>query len=361
MTNREEQGDARGRAAARLRAADRLIAAFGLVALGSAALLVALPPPAPSTPVPALGAALPAPAPRCLHVVSYHEGYAWSDELRAGLEPALGDVCALETLYMDTKRDRRPEHARAVGAAIARRIDEDPPDVVIVSDDNAVRHLVVPHLVGGPVPIVFSGVNWTVEEYGLPAPGVTGMVEVAPIGRLLDEALAMAPRARVATYLGADTPTERKNYERYVAAARERGLEVRGAFAADAHAWETGFEAAQSTDLVLIGSSGGVEGWSDERAAAFARETALRPSYTVHGWMMPVAMLGMTKIAEEQGRWAASCARAILAGRAPESIPLVTNRAADVWINEQLVAVAGVSLPSDLARAARRTASVEGV
>lgn len=87
---------------------------------------------------------------------------------------------------MDSKRRREPPEMAAAGAAAYARLSELAPDIVVVCDDNAARLLVEPCLIGGTMPVVFAGINWTIEEYRLPAPNVTGMVEVAPLRKLLE-------------------------------------------------------------------------------------------------------------------------------------------------------------------------------
>ena len=55
------------------------------------------------------------------------------------------------------------------------------PDLLIVSDDNAVKYLVVPNFQDDPMPIVFCGVNWTADQYDLSHCNITGILELLPI------------------------------------------------------------------------------------------------------------------------------------------------------------------------------------
>mgnify|MGYP001586327727 FL=1 len=73
-----------------------------------------------------------------------------------------------------------------------------------------------------------------------------------------------------------------------------------------------------------------------------------RLTVTSHDWMMPVSMLGMTKIPEEQGEWAGQVALQILGGAAPNSIPVIANRKWDLFLNRSLIRAAGVELPAQL-------------
>ena len=204
------------------------------------------------------------------------------------------------------------------------------------------------------MPVVFSGVNWTVEEYDLPAPNVTGIVEVAPIGPMIRQAASSVPGARRAAYVGARTLTEGKNFERIRASAERAGIELERLSASDMDEWRAAFSAAQAADFVVVGSFSGIAGWDWEAAAAHALAATRVASFTNHDWMMPVAAVGYTKVPEEHGEWAAASALAILDGTAPDHLPLVTNRKWDEWVNEDLAAAAGLELPAALLRGAKR-------
>ncbi|MEN8131191.1 MAG: hypothetical protein ABFS45_13570, partial [Pseudomonadota bacterium] len=71
-------------------------------------------------------------------------------------------------------------------------------------------------------------------------------------------------------------------------------------------------------------------------------------SVTNHQWMMPVTLLGFTKIPEEQGEWAGKVALSILHGKTAGEIPIVPNRKWDLWANEQLLDTADIELPRTL-------------
>ena len=145
------------------------------------------------------------PEPLCYHVSSYHAGFAWSDGIERGLGEGLEGHCRVETFHLDTKRFLEPAQMRAAAEAAHRRMLEIEPDIVIVSDDNAVRHFVEPRLLGTDMPVVFCGVNWTVEEYRLPDPNVTGMIEVSPMDALLELGREITDGGERVVYLTVDT------------------------------------------------------------------------------------------------------------------------------------------------------------
>ena len=152
--------------------------------------------------------------PKCLFVSSYHKGYAWSDGVERGLRETLNGKCQIRQFDMDTKRKKTKEDKRAAALTAKQLIESWQPDVVITADDNAAKYLIQPYYRDTVLPFVFCGINWTVDEYGFPYSNVTGMVEVAPVRDMVDEARALVGGASKVLYVGADTATERKNADR---------------------------------------------------------------------------------------------------------------------------------------------------
>lgn len=73
--------------------------------------------------------------------------------------------------------------------------------------------------------------------------------------------------------------------------------------------------------------------------------------------MVDYAMLAVTKVAEEQGEWAAESALAILNGENPSHIPIVVNRRWDLFVNPALLDKAHVRLPRHLLQKAVKVGS----
>ena len=287
--------------------------------------------------------------PKCLFVSSYHQGYAWSDGVEVGLRRTLEDKCTLRQFDMDTKRQKEIDQIKAAAQAARELIETWQPDVVITADDHAARHLIKPYFRDAAVPFVFCGVNWSVKEYGFPYRNVTGMIEVAPVTAMIAEAKALIPGASRVVYLGANTSTERKNAARLRDAAEGHGLSFEAQFAASLGSWVDAYEYAQDFDFVIIGSNAGINDWVWDDAVAAIEPLTRRLTVTSHKWMMPVSMLGMTKVAEEQGEWAGKVALEILDGVAPDSIPVIANRKWDLYLNMALIKRSSIKLPSQLA------------
>ena len=293
-------------------------------------------------------------AKKCLFVSSYHQGYAWSDGVERGLRSVLEGRCEIRQFDMDTKRRKSPEEIKASALSAKALIDTWNPDVVITADDNAAKYLIQPYYKDHELPFVFCAVNWTAKEYGFPYSNVTGMIEVAPIRASLERATQVVPDLRRVFYLGAQTLTEGKNLKRYEDAAASLNLEIDHALADSTEAWLSAYRKAQSYDLVVLGSHAGINDWDAARVHAVVLRETRKLSITNMQWMMPFTLLGLTKVLEEQGEWAAKAALGILDGMSPSAIPIVANSRRDVWVNTRVLAASRVALPSELLRKAKK-------
>lgn len=295
--------------------------------------------------------------PLCLYVSSYHQGYAWSDGIERGLRRSLTDECTLVQLDMNTKRQKTAENKILAGQKAYDLVKSLQPDVVITSDDNAAKYFIVPYLLGSEIQVVFSGINWTVEEYGFPTANVTGIVEVAPVKPMLLQGLKATGKPQNSStkivYLGANTLSEVKDYNRFNAVAKTLDLNVDTLLADDFDTWKAGFEVAQEYDLIIMGNNSGIENWNTKDAVATVERLNTTLSMTNLEWMMPYSAIGYTKIPEEHGDWAAASAVAILSGVKAADIPLVTNRRWDTWINKQLLNMSNIDISDSILQSAK--------
>jgi len=293
--------------------------------------------------------------PLCYYVSSYHVGLEWSDRVERGLRAGLQGHCRIESFHMDTKRYGDLDRSVATGAAAHERMMEISPDIVITSDDNAVRHFVEPWLIGTDMPVVFTGINWTIEEYDLPAPNVTGMIEVAPMKALLKLGRKLTGGGRRVVHFSADTLTARKEDARVERMAGELGLSVDFVLVDSVASWHSAWRRIQNDhDFILLGDLGAFESWQVEAMRRFTLANTRLPVFATVEAAMPYAAVGLTRVPEELGEWAAASAVAILGGLSPAEIPLITNRRWDAWINEPLLERIGMSIDPAFARTAKR-------
>ena len=284
-------------------------------------------------------------AARCVYISSYHQGYEWSDGVERGLLRTLDGHCEITTFNMDSKRAKNEASIKQAALDAKKLIDELQPDVVIASDDTASKYLIVPYYKDADIPFVFCGVNWTVDQYGYPFSNVTGMIEVAAIDPMFDKAASISGKIKHAYYIGADTLTESKNLNRFEAAARKNNIKLTGRLVKNINGWINAYKEAQQADLVILGSNAGTLNWDSEQVLEAIRPHTRTLSATNHGWMMPYAMFGMTKVPEEQGEWAGKVAIEILKGTKPSDIPIIPNRNFNIIVNNTLLDYAQIKLP----------------
>ncbi len=269
---------------------------------------------------------------KVLFVDSYHAGYEWSDGVTRGVQKTLeGTGVELKVVRMDTKRNPSAEFLTQSAANTRAEIDAFKPDVLITSDDNAFKAVVMPFYKDAALPVVFCGLNWDASVYGAPYRNTTGMVEVSLTNQIIDQLSVFAKGARIG-YLSADTETEHKNLDAY-----GKFLNItftKAYFPKDFAEWKTDFKKMQNeVDMIIFENNAGIKDWNDNEAEAFAYSETKVPVGTTNPWIMKTALLGITKIPEEQGEWSAQSALQILGGEKPSDIPVVKNKLGTLSVN----------------------------
>ena len=309
-----------------------------------------------------------APQALCLYVSSYQQGHAWSDGIERGLRETIGDRCEIVSFYMDSNRRPAQVDLKNAGLAAFELARDLQPDIIITSDDNAAEYLIAPYLLNGDTPVVFSGINWTIREYGLPGSNVTGIVAIAPLRHMLLNTLTAidsSPDHRILSlrklpgearilYLGSDSRSDLKMLARIDSLSGSFGTSVDSILVSDFKAWLSGFRMAQSYDLVIIGDNTNVRGFDPDVARRHAQTHTRALSVTYNDWMLDYAVLGYTRLAEEQGQWAGLSTVAVLDGLPVTDIPVVTNRQFETWLNTSLAKSSGLSLSPHISNRAKK-------
>ncbi len=286
---------------------------------------------------------------KVLFVNSYHQGYEWSDGIEDGATKVLrASGVAVEYFRMDTKRHGDEAFKKQAGLDAKAAIEKAKPDLVILSDDNAVKYLLQPFYRDAPLPFVFCGVNWDASGYGLPYRNATGMLEVALTVQLVDRLKEYAKGQRVG-FLTVDTETERAEQKAYREKLKMQFAQER--FVKTLADWKAAFKELQGqVDVLLLGNFAGINDWNEADARAFAEANTKVPSGAMYDFMMPYAMLGLVKVAQEQGIWSGKTALAILKGEKPSSIPIAANKEGQIMVNVKLASKAGVVFKPELVR-----------
>jgi hypothetical protein len=249
----------------------------------------------------------------------------------------------LRIFRMDTKRNDSVEFGRAAGLKEKAVIEKFKPDVVIASDDNAQKYLVVPYLKNTDLPVVFCGVNWDASMYGYPCKTVTGMVEVEPAGEMVRLLRNHAKGGRIG-YLSGDVETERKMVDFYNKTFFDGKMKVYlvktfGEFK------EAFLRAHAEVDMPYFYNYTGIEPWDPVAAEEFLAQNTRIPTGSPNEFMAPFVLFVVAKLPEEQGNYAARTALKILDGLKPSKIPLTRNRRSKLTVNLKMAQAAGIVLP----------------
>jgi ABC-type uncharacterized transport system substrate-binding protein len=214
---------------------------------------------------------------------------------------------------------------------------------------NAAKYVITPYFKDKEIPFVFCGINWDASSYGFPCSNVTGMVEVSLIPSLLDAMGKFAKGKRVG-FLGKDNETDRKEAEMI---EKKFNVQLTSKFVNTFDEWKKEFTDLQSqADMVVVINNAGIEGWDDAEAKKFTRQNTKVPTGTSHDHIAPFVLVGYTKLATEQGEWAAGTAVQILEGKSPKDIPVAANQKGQLFANLAIANGLGVNFPLETLKAA---------
>ena len=276
--------------------------------------------------------------PTIFYVNSYHRGHPSSDEIMDAISEEFSpDSFRMVTCFMDTKRNPYQDYIEKRAAQINDTIKKVNPDIVIVSDDDAVKYLIQKYFRKSAIPVVFCGVNWSDKDYQLEEVRITGMIEILPLADVLMTIKSYYPAMKKVMVLNENTTTSRKEKILLDSLFNRRGFTAGYELVDDFSQWKTKFEEAnRNYDLIYISTNAAVKGWKKEEAVNFISSHISVPVVTCEDFMMPYAVLGITKVAGEQGTWAAESAIRILNGVNPSDIPRTMNRQRKIWLNATL-------------------------
>jgi PAS domain S-box-containing protein len=141
-----------------------------------------------------------------LYLNSYHNGYAWSDEILEGLRSFFaesGFAVDLQIEYMDTKRFATPERQKALFEFYRDKFKGASFDIIIASDDFAYNFVLnyQDKLLPG-IPVVFCGVNDFRRERLKGRENITGLVENVDFEDTLRLAARLHPDLRRMIVIG---------------------------------------------------------------------------------------------------------------------------------------------------------------
>ena len=298
------------------------------------------------------------PKKKVLYIDSYHRGYEWSDGVTNGilltLKAKLNEddttdnsksKVDLKIFRMDTKRNASEEFKEAAALKAKDMIEQWKPDVVITSDDNAFKYLVMPYYKDADLPIVFCGLNWDASIYGAPYSNTTGMVEISLIKQLMEQLRLYSHGNRIG-FLTGNTTTGRKEAIYYKSLFN---LDIIEKYVDTFEDWKKNYiDMQQNFDILILYNNAGIDNWNEAEAVETILTHTVIPAGSTLDWMTDYSLVTYGKIAEEQGEWAAKAAVEILDGKSPSDIPVVMNEKTKVYLNMGIAKKLGIVFPMDV-------------
>lgn len=294
-----------------------------------------------------IGQVLAGPKRSILYINSYHQGYQWSDGIVRGInDRVLVEDVDLTTFYMDTKRKKSYAEIKQSALEAKNKIIELKPDVVIVSDDYAVKELIVPYFENASIPFVFCGLDWDAAVYGLPVSNATGMLETDHISAVVDLLKGYASGDRVG-FLSIDDLSGHRANKHYASVFGKAFEQVY--LVSSMHEWAEKLALLQSeVDMMILGNPEGIDAWDKEQAEQLIMELSTIPIGSTDIWLAPLSLVTIAKVAEEQGWWAADKAIQILNGKSPSDIPVVSNKEGRLMANLKMANELNITFSQEL-------------
>lgn len=275
---------------------------------------------------------------KIIYINSYHQGFPPSNQITKGvMENLPADSFEIKAFFMDTKRNPAKPYIKQKAAELLDSIKIIEPDVLIVSDDNAMKYLVVPNFQNNNLPIVFCGINWTADQYNVSEYNLTGTLEILSVAELIQKMKVYYPGMKKILVLNENTTTSRKTQPLLDTLLGNLGMEVSQTLVDNFEQWKTEFTAANdSFDIIYLQTKGAIKGWEDNEAENHIKQFIKIPLVTCEEFMMPFSVFGLTQLSEEQGIKAAEMTKKILNGTDPADIPISRNNMSKVWLNVDL-------------------------
>jgi ABC-type uncharacterized transport system substrate-binding protein len=279
-----------------------------------------------------------------LYVNSYHDGYPPSDEVMEALIESLpADSFDVKIMFLNSKLQSSNHSIRVKADSVLEMIGVFKPNVLAISDDNAMKYLVEPYAANLKIPVVFCGINWSADQYRFSKSQVTGMLEVLPLKSAIQALKEIYPQSKTIAVISENSLSEKNNTTLLDTLYRNAGLLPEYYLVDSFPSWKKAFlEASAKSDLIYLPTNGAIKGWNDDEAKDFVFARITKPVFTCDEFMMPYCVTGFTKIPAEQGQWVAQTIKKILGGAKISDIPQSRNVGSKIFVNHKLAGKIGL-------------------
>lgn len=280
---------------------------------------------------------------KILYINSYHCGDKWSDGIVNGIETVLGNNpnVHLKTIELDSKR--KPSEQDKQQAALRAKIIIEAfcPDVIIISDDNAVKYLLMTYYQNSPLPFVVCGLSHSNLHANFPHQHVSSMLKISQLPQLI-RYLKVFTQGQNIGVLGAVSDANQNLIKHH---QTNLGIDYHKVSLVDNFEdWLEAYANLQRTvDMMILIGHKEVANWDEAAAHKFVFDVTRIPVGSIHDEGVPYSLLALGRIPEEQGIWAAQAALKILSGGDPEKITLNHNRKFHLFFNAALADKLGIT------------------
>lgn len=257
-------------------------------------------------------------------VESYHQGYSWDAEYYQALQDNLGTKHEYILRSLDSKR-KLPEEWHQTASDVVAEIKSSRPDLVIIGDDNAMQYVGLSIAAFGQ-PIVFLGINGTLDQYGIAASAtMTGILERPFIIQSVRHVRKVLKDDRSILVLMDNSVTMQNSVSETFGDARTvniQGSTVDFVLTNSADEWKTAISNAhEQYDAVLVGTYHTLRNddqsyFSPESAMQFAQQSLKVPLFALWDFSVGQEMAagGYVVSAYEEGKAASRMASLVLQG-----------------------------------------------
>jgi two-component system cell cycle sensor histidine kinase/response regulator CckA len=292
--------------------------------------------------------------PHVLILISYHQGFAWSDAEESGFLQRLREVYPkldVPIEFLDAKRGPGEKCLARMQDFLIDKYRGKKFDLIVAFDNPAMAMLTrYRHELFPDVPVVFAGIN-DIEHFKLDGRrGITGVAETQDIKKTLELALSLHPRTKQILVINDYTVSGlavRRDLEPLVQAYADR---VKISFIPPSTFEEAKIQISSlpGDALVLIESFAtdrlGHNLSLAESTAAFSSVSRV-PVYGVHETRLGHGIVGGYLLGgRAHGRRAADIALRVLAGEDPNAIPVDTKSTARPMFDYPQLQRFGISL-----------------
>jgi ABC-type uncharacterized transport system substrate-binding protein len=237
---------------------------------------------------------------------------------------------------MSSKKVQKTEKLEKIGLYAKKFIEENHPEVVIVSDDNAIKYVLKNHYKDSKIPFVFCGLNNSGKDYLLPYSNTTGMVEKNPREKLLKLLFNQNPAKTHVVLMTTLGTTASRDVAAFHELVKKLQIESSAFEIHNQEDWRKIYKQLQedpNVDIIYFSNRAAFKEWDHKKNLEWILQHNNKITFTTQDWMMPYVAIGMNKIAGEQGIWAGEAALEILNGTPPSVLEVVPSQNYQLWIN----------------------------